>query len=128
MNWQDPAVIAGYIGTGGGGLLYLILKARKVWVRDTRDMSYDTGQTKWVEGLQSEIRELRASKDALFQQRVSDVSEIAQLKATNDFLTRELERMRRVIDSMEGQLSTLKDKLRAIDKTISVPTDHASLE
>lgn len=129
MNWQDPAAVAAYIGVGGSGLLALILRMRKVWVRDARDMTYDTEQTKWVEGLHSEIKQLRMDKDALFEQRLKDVTIIAEYKATNDFLTKELDRMRAVIEIMDKQLKELKDKLRTIDKAIEVPiTDHAPLE
>lgn len=126
MNWQDPAAIAAYIGLGSSGLLAMILRARKVWVRDNRDVTYDTEQSKWVEGLQGEIRQLRTEKDALFTQRLSDVRENAELKAMNEFLTREVTRMQEMMSQMEISMRTLKSRLQAIDKTIST-TDFAPL-
>lgn len=118
MNWQDPAAIAGYIAVGGSGFLALILRARKLWVRDNRDVTYDTEQTKWVEGLQGEIKQLRIEKEALFHQRLSDVREIAEIKALNEFLTKELERMRVMMNEMDATMRAMKAKLRAIDSTI----------
>lgn len=126
MNWQDPAALAGYTALAGSGFLALILKARKMWVRDNRDTTYDSEQTKWVEGLQGEIRQLRTDKDALFEQRLKDVIAIAELKSTNEFLSKELARMRAMVESMEIQLRVLKDKLRTIDNTLAT-TDHAPL-
>lgn len=118
MNWQDPAAVAAYIGLGGSGLLALILKMRKVWVRDSRDITYDTEQTKWVEGLHSEIRQLRADKDEMFKQRLQDVKELAETKALNDYLAKELERMRKVVEGLEQSIKALKGKLNSIDEAI----------
>lgn len=126
MNWQDPAAIAGYIAVGGSGFLALILRMRKVWVRDNRDTTYDTEQTEWVKGLQSEIRQLRADKDNMFAQRLQDVVALAETKALNDYLTKELERMRATMEAMEATMLSLKRRLQSIDKTISV-TDQAPL-
>lgn len=118
MNWQDPTAIATYIGLGSSGVLALILKARKVWVRDSRDVTYDTEQTKWVEGLQGEIRQLREEKDRMFAQRLVDVVVIAEGKATNEFLTQELHRMRDTIAEMEDTMRSMKARLAAIDSNL----------
>lgn len=127
MNWQDPAAIAAYIGLGGSGLLALILKARGFWVREKRDTTYDTEQTKWVEGLQSEIRQLRLDKDNLFAQRLLDVTKIAQQDAMIDFMTKEVERMRKTMEAMEVGMASMKRRLALFDKTVS-ETAPAPLE
>jgi hypothetical protein len=126
MNWQDPAAIAGYIGIAGSGFLALILRARKVWVRDNRDVTYDTEQTKWVEGLQGEIRQLRTDREEMFKRELQYVRDNAELKAMNEFLTGELNRMRTMMSQMEGSMRALKARLQAIDSTIST-TDMAPL-
>jgi biopolymer transport protein ExbB/TolQ len=127
MNWQDPAAIAGYIGVGASGLLALILKARKVWVRDNRDVTYDAEQTKWVEGLQSEIRQLRNDKEEMFKRELQYVRDNAELKAMNEFLTREVERMRAMMSQMEASMLKMKSRLQAIDNTLASTTDNAPL-
>lgn len=119
MNWQDPAAIAAYIGLGGSGLLAVILKARGVWVRGKRDTTYDTEQTKWVEGLQGEIRQLRLDKDNLFAQRLLDVTKIAQQDAMIDFMTKEVDRMRKMMEAMEAGMASMKRRLALFDKTVT---------
>lgn len=125
MNWQDPAAIATYIGLGSSGLLAVILKARKMFVRDNRDVTYDAEQTKWVEGLQGEIRQLREEKDRMFAQRLQDVVTIAEGKATNEFLTKELHRMREMVTQMETSMRSMKARLAAIDTSLQSHSDFA---
>ena len=127
MNWQDPAAIAGYIAVGGSGFVALILKARSVWIRDKRDTTYDTEQTKWVEGLQSEIKQLRMDKDNMFAQRLKDVVEIAEKDATIKYLTTEMERMRSLMLEMDTKMNTMRLRLAAIDQTMSSATGPAPL-
>lgn len=116
MNWQDPTAIAAYIGLGGSGILALILKARKIWVRDNRDVTYDTEQTEWVKGLQGEIKQLRTEKDDLFARRLEDVTKLAQCNSANEHLTKELERTRNIITKMEDRMHSLRARLYAIEK------------
>lgn len=118
MNWADPVAVASYIGVGGTGLLALILRMRKVWVRDNRDVTYDTEQTKWVEGLQSEIKQLRIDKEEGFKRELQYVTKLAQTEALNQFLTKEVENMRRTMAAMEASMSAMKARLRSIDSTI----------
>lgn len=122
MNWQDPAAVAAYIGVGATGFLALILKARGFWVREKRDTTYDTEQTKWVEGLQSEIRQLRIDKDNLFAQRLLDVTKIAQQDAMIDFMTKEVERMRKTMEAMGAGMASMKRRLALFDKTVTETT------
>jgi hypothetical protein len=118
MNWQDPLAVAGYIGIGASGFLALILRARKMLVRDNRDVTYDTEQTEWVKGLQGEIRQLREEKDRMFAQRLTDVVALAEAKALNEFLTKEVNRMREMLTNMETSMRAMKARLQAIDNTI----------
>jgi ElaB/YqjD/DUF883 family membrane-anchored ribosome-binding protein len=124
MNWTDPAAIAAYIGVSSTGALALILRMRKIWVRDNRDVTYDTEQTKWVEGLQSEIRQLREEKDRMFAQRLQDVVAIAEAKAMNEFLQKELHRMREMVSGMETSMRSMKARLAAIDNTLQTTDFH----
>lgn len=118
MNWSDPSWIAGYILVGGSGFLTMIIRARKMWIRDARDIQYDEGQTQWVRDLQAEVSALRKEKELLWKEKIDDIRTIEQLKASDAFLRKEVDRMHVTVAALEASVGTLKTKLQTIDSTI----------
>lgn len=108
--------MAGGILMLGTAIVALLLKARKVWSRDTRDIKYDEGQSAWVTGLQLEITLLRKEKDELWKQRVEDIHVIAELKAGDAYLRKELAQMVSKVEDMGDSINKLRARLCEIDR------------
>ncbi len=129
---QETATAAGTIIVVASVLLGFILKARKTWSRDSRDIKYDEGQARWVKSLQDENIMLRREKDELWQQRIEDIRKIEELRASDKYLRQELASMVRKLDSMtvsmttmEASMLAMRRRLKEIDK--NVPSDYAPL-
>lgn len=129
---QETATAASTIIVVASVLLGFILKARKTWSRDSRDIKYDEGQARWVKSLQDENIMLRREKDELWQQRIEDIRKIEELRASDKYLRQELASMVRKLDSMtvsmttmEASMLAMRRRLKEIDK--NVPSDYAPL-
>jgi len=115
MNFSDPTWVAGYIMVGGSAFLTMIIRARKMWIRDARDIQYDEGQTQWVKDLQAEVGTLRKEKEQLWKEKIEDIRIIEQCRASDIILRGELERMKHTIAALENSTSALKTRVQTID-------------
>ena len=113
---QSGAGLAGSIFLAGATIVGFVLKARKVWSRDSRDIQYDDGQSAWVKGMQVELTALRLEKDAMWAQRVEDIRVIAELKASDVYLRKQVTEMERKLDDMGVSLLQLRERLRQLER------------
>lgn len=120
MNFTDPTWVAGYIMVGGSAFLTMIIRARKMWIRDARDIQYDEGQTQWVKDLQAEVGTLRKEKEQLWKEKIEDIKLIEQFKASDAFLKTEVERMRVVVSTLENSIISLRQRVQMIDTAIGI--------
>lgn len=118
MNFTDPSWVAGYIMVGGSAFLTMIIRARKMWIRDARDIQYDEGQTQWVKDLQAEVGTLRKEKEQLWKEKIEDIKTIEQFKASDTFLKTEVARMRVVVSTLENSIISLRQRVQMIDTAI----------
>jgi hypothetical protein len=113
---QSAPGIAGSITLVGATIVGFVLKARKVWSRDTRDIQYDDGQAAWVKGMQAEVLALRQEKDAMWVQRIEDIRTIAELKASDNYLRKQVSEMERKLDEMGTSLLQMRERLRQLER------------